>query len=345
MSGELMPAPADLAKLADDPEIKKQMAEMAKATGIDPTKPADLGKQIAGCYVGVSRQSEWMHSLKRPGLSLPITIELKNGLSVTVWLNPRTRAPRQVAYDVSGEQMAKAVAQSPGGKGTAELGADLAKSMAGARIKVLLTFTSWRENHPPAATRFAYQPPQNAKVNTAKTWRDLPAALMGLPEGGPVLEAPESKTLVGQTPPDFAAVSTDGQVVKLSSLRGQPVVLDFWATWCPPCRESMPLLDEMYKEYREQGLRVVAISSDTDLDTVKAFLAKQPVSFRVLWLDPSSDAARTVDKAYGITAIPRTLYIDKDGVVRADTTGLHSADDMRESLAKIGLRTARTQSL
>ena len=148
----------------------------------------------------------------------------------------------------------------------------------------------------------------------------------------------EETKLTGQPAPNFTAKTLDGKSVSLRSLRGKPVVVDFWATWCPPCRRSMPVLDEVYRAHREKGLKVVGVSTDHGRDEVSEFLKDNGVSFPVLWLDPESEAGSATDKAYGITAIPRTIFIDKDGIVRADTTGYHSAEAMAASLAKIGIK-------
>ncbi|MBI5834127.1 MAG: TlpA family protein disulfide reductase [Armatimonadetes bacterium] len=330
------PAPADFEKLMDDPELKKQVAEMAKSTGIDPSKPESMAKQITRCYVGVARGSAWMRTLRRPGLTVPVTAEMKNGLGFTAWVDLRTRLPRQLAYDISGKQLARVMAESPMAKQDKATLADMAKGLEGMQLKVLISFTSCRQNVAIAADRFRYQPPQQAKVNTAKKWTDLPSALLGLPPEG--FKAPEEKSLVGEKAPDFTAATLDGDPVSLKSMRGKPVVLDFWATWCPPCRKSMPVLDEVYRANRDKGLKVVGVSTDRTSDLVRKHLADNPVGFRILWLDPTSEGGKATDKAYGITAIPRTLFIDRDGVVQADTTGLHDAEEMKESLAKIGIK-------
>lgn len=109
-----------------------------------------------------------------------------------------------------------------------------------------------------------------------------------------------------------------GQLVSLASLRGRVVLLDFWATWCVPCRQSLPAYEGLLREYRSRGLEVLAVSVDADPAVVERYLKVHPLNLRVL-LDPKQVSAR----AFRTRQIPSTYFIDRDGYVRSDVEGFH----------------------
>jgi thiol-disulfide isomerase/thioredoxin len=100
----------------------------------------------------------------------------------------------------------------------------------------------------------------------------------------------------------------DGTVQKLSNYRGKIVLVNLWATWCPPCLEEMPLLETLAARYGSRGLVVLGIAADEDRSAVERFLAKRPLSFDVL-LDPNGE----VGTRYGITGYPETFVVDREG--------------------------------
>jgi peroxiredoxin len=109
--------------------------------------------------------------------------------------------------------------------------------------------------------------------------------------------------------PDFALPDTDGNLRRLSSLRGRVVLLNFWATWCPPCRAEMPSLEALYQSYRHQGLEVVAVASDVrGVELVQPFMAQHHLTFLPL-LDTSSHVTRL----YGVTTLPTSYVLDREG--------------------------------
>ncbi len=102
-----------------------------------------------------------------------------------------------------------------------------------------------------------------------------------------------------------------GQVIRLSNLRGQVVLLNFWATWCPPCRAEMPSMQALYQDYREKGLAILAISSDVEgKDRVVPFIEKHGFSFPVL-VDPRN----VVGTRLRLRGIPMSYLLDKQGRV------------------------------
>lgn len=124
----------------------------------------------------------------------------------------------------------------------------------------------------------------------------------------------------GKKAPDFKLTSIDGKTISLSDLDKDPakkgasrvVLLDFWATWCPPCREEAPQLQKLHEKYGKKGLAVVGVALDKGgADDVKPFVKKHKLTYTML-VDPSSRIARQ----YGIRGIPTTYMIDKKGTIR-----------------------------
>jgi peroxiredoxin len=109
--------------------------------------------------------------------------------------------------------------------------------------------------------------------------------------------------------PDFTLQSLQGSSVTLSNLRGQVVVIDFWASWCDPCEESMPHLQEIHDQYADQGVVVLAINEEESRGVVAQFIEDEEYTFTVL-LD--SDGA--VANQYGVWGIPHTVIVDQDGM-------------------------------
>ena len=124
---------------------------------------------------------------------------------------------------------------------------------------------------------------------------------------------PEVRPEVGYMAPDFALPGLDGQTVRLSDFRGKKAIfLNFWATWCPPCRLEMPTMEKAYQEYKSRGLEVLAVSIDAgQKSVVKNFLQEFKLTFPAL-LDPDMEVLRL----YRIFGLPATFLIDKQGIIR-----------------------------
>jgi len=114
-----------------------------------------------------------------------------------------------------------------------------------------------------------------------------------------------------QPAPDFTLKSLSGENLKLSELRGQVVLVNFWASWCGPCRQEMPLLDEMYQRYQKLGFTILGVNVEEDTAAAQAILKDHPVHFPVLF-DPQS----TASKLYNLNAMPTTVLVDRSGNVR-----------------------------
>ena len=121
---------------------------------------------------------------------------------------------------------------------------------------------------------------------------------------------------IGDLAPDFVLPRLDGKVQALSNYRGKVVMLNLWATWCPPCIAEMPLINDLAQTYADQGLTIVGIAGDENADDVHAFVQETPLYFDVL-LDPQG----AVGTEYGITGYPETFLIDREGRLLAKFIG------------------------
>jgi cytochrome c biogenesis protein CcmG, thiol:disulfide interchange protein DsbE len=136
---------------------------------------------------------------------------------------------------------------------------------------------------------------------------------------------------VGTTAPDFPATDLDGNTVRLSDLRGEVVLLNIWATWCPPCIEELPSMQRLYDSLGPEGLRIVAVSVDAPLGlfdrrgqpggNVEQFVQRFGLTFDI-WRDPTG----TVERAYRTTAVPESFVIDRDGMIVRKVIGAFDWD-------------------
>jgi thiol-disulfide isomerase/thioredoxin len=124
----------------------------------------------------------------------------------------------------------------------------------------------------------------------------------------------------GGVAPDFELSGTGGKV-RLSNLRGNVVYVDFWASWCGPCRQSFPWMNEMHARYGAQGLRIVGINLDAHEKDARDFLAETPAAFTVAF-DSTGDTPRS----YRIKGMPTSLLIDADGKIVFEHSGFRVAD-------------------
>ena len=117
--------------------------------------------------------------------------------------------------------------------------------------------------------------------------------------------------LTGQAAPDFALKSSTGENLRLSEYRGDVVMINFWATWCGPCRQEMPLLDELYSRYQRVGFSLLGVNIDDDSRKAMNMVSELGVSFPVLF-----DNRKEVSKMYEVDAMPVTVILDREGTVR-----------------------------
>jgi peroxiredoxin len=141
------------------------------------------------------------------------------------------------------------------------------------------------------------------------------AVALVLALGFPVLASAQT-ALVGKAAPDFALRSVRGENVRLSEHSGEVVLVNFWATWCGPCRQEMPQLDELYAKYRRAGLVLLGVTIDHQRDRAAEMAGTLKVAYPVLF-----DELRNVSRSYGVDDLPVTLLIDRQGVVRFVSQG------------------------
>ena len=131
--------------------------------------------------------------------------------------------------------------------------------------------------------------------------------------GVPLPDRPTGVPAPGKLAPDFQLESLDGQSVSLSSLQGKPLVLNFWATWCGPCRMEMPFVQGVYVDSKWSDLEVVilAVNVGESSSTAQSFMEANKLTFTVL-LDTTNEVAM----AYNISAIPTTYFVDRNGIIK-----------------------------
>ena len=201
---------------------------------------------------------------------------------VTVLVDPATHLLREVKFDLR-----------------------LAIEKAGAtqvkQAEVTVDYTKVIPDAPVAGDAFAWTPPVGAVLISDSATEA--SADDGLSDS--------LKGLIGKDAPDFSLKGLDDKTTKLSDLKGNVVIVDFWATWCGPCVAALPHLDKLYKEQSDKGLKVLAVDLQEEKDKVQAFVTKKGWGLPVV-LD--SDGA--VAGQYKAEAIPETIVIGKDGKVK-----------------------------
>ena len=131
-----------------------------------------------------------------------------------------------------------------------------------------------------------------------------------------LLSLAASADIVGKPAPDFALRSMQGPSMRLSEHLGEVVVINFWATWCGPCRQEMPLLDALYGKYKQAGLVLLSVNIDENVEPAIEMAQTLKVSYPVLL-----DARKEVSRAYDVGAMPVTVLVDRAGVVRYVSEG------------------------
>lgn len=169
------------------------------------------------------------------------------------------------------------------------------------------------------------------------TWRGLMALLLALGVAWIAIsrvpaEAASARSdraplpQTGFAAPDFTLETLNGQTVSLLSLRGQAVLINFWATWCPPCRAEMPAIQQVYDRYRDRGFTVLAVNLQESDAQVAAFAEQLGLTFPI-----PMDRSGSVFAQYRVRALPSTFFIDKRGIIQNVTVGGPMAEAFIES--------------
>jgi thiol-disulfide isomerase/thioredoxin len=141
----------------------------------------------------------------------------------------------------------------------------------------------------------------------------------------------EQPSMRGKTAPAFTLTDLDGKKVSLSDYKGRPVLVNFWATWCGPCKVEMPWFEEFQKQYAAQGFQILGLTDDVDAgkDTITKVAHRIGVSYPILLTDGK------VQTAYGgLDVLPMSFYVDRNGVVVEETAGLGSKDEIEAHIKK-----------
>jgi peroxiredoxin len=135
-------------------------------------------------------------------------------------------------------------------------------------------------------------------------------------------------SLAQQAAPDFKVKASDGSVIELSKLKGKVVVINYWATWCGPCKLEIPGFINVYNDYKSKGLEIVGVSVDeSGWSVVKPFLAKANITYPVVLAD------KTLKSAYGqIDAIPTTFFVNRKGMIVDHHVGYMSKEAFEEKV-------------
>jgi peroxiredoxin len=156
---------------------------------------------------------------------------------------------------------------------------------------------------------------------------EAPSRAAGTAPARPILdEAVRELDLVRPTrlkrAEDFTVALLRGEPLKLSEQRGKPVMINFWATWCAPCREEMPAIERLYRRHREHGFVLLAVSVDADAALVRPFLEQHKLTFPV-----TLDSKMSLANAYGVRALPSSFLVDRDGNLAALALGPRAWDN------------------
>jgi len=182
----------------------------------------------------------------------------------------------------------------------------------------LLQVTRQAMNTPPPDSDFVFVPPAGARKVDAF---------------GSAESVARAESFVGKPAPPFTLTGVKGSTVSLANYKGKVVLLDFWASWCMPCRIEMPLVQKLYDEFKPKGLVVFGVNVMDEMAPIKRFLADNHVELPIL-----RDRDGAVAQSYQAEGLPTVVVIGKDGRISSYFTGVRDEDTLREALAKAGMK-------
>ncbi|MFX3624732.1 MAG: thiol-disulfide oxidoreductase ResA [Ectobacillus sp.] len=142
--------------------------------------------------------------------------------------------------------------------------------------------------------------------------------------------ADKEKVQIGKKAPNFLVTDMNGEQLSLEQLKGKGVFLNFWGTWCKPCEEEMPYMNELYDTYKKKGVEIVALNADETEIAVKKFIEQYGLKFPV-----AIDKGQEILNTYGVGPLPTTFLIDKDGIVVKQITGTQTKEQIEGYLKEI----------
>jgi outer membrane lipoprotein-sorting protein/peroxiredoxin len=225
-------------------------------------------------------------------IDMPGGMKLLEG-AMKLWVDKKTK--------LTWKQTAKAVMEG----GTLHSPAEMTQTLSLLSVKL---------NEPIPESLFVFTPPEGAKE--VKEFQ------------GPVKA---NANLSGKDAADFKLNSLDGKEVSLKALRGKVVLLDFWATWCGPCRKDVPALEKIYGDFSGRGLVMLGMNAGEDKETVSKFLAANRLSYPIVLADQPEAL-----QSYSVTAFPTVVLIDRNGKIALYHVGSGSELELREALGKLG---------
>ena len=292
----LTDAPAERPKSSDLPEQLRGLLTQLNPSLLLAVVPDAAEELLDGVSAVAKVDDVKVGDAACPALKLTIGKEAE----VVVAFDPKTNLLRRVVWDRKGYAAAR-------------------KQQDVKKVLVTVDYATTELDADLKGVDFAWRPPEGARDVTS-------LADAGSADDEAAAEG-AAAALVGKDAPDFKLKDLAGQEVKLADLKGSVVLLDFWATWCGPCRTSMPHLDAIHKDLKDQGLKSYAVNLREGEAEVKKFVEKTSLGLPVLF-----DKDGKVAKSYGVRGIPQTVVIDKDGKVKKVVIGSGTHDQVRKAI-------------